>query len=174
MPKSDTSTSAQSDSAVAQLKKEYELTATHKFQLDSMTLANRAAVAEFELRNETHTIEPIIAVFIPVIAIVGGLFVAYKAIEANRAVKLALIEKGLDAAFLAEPVNENSKKYGALRYGLLLGGIGLGLIAGVIINAAFYLDDRGSEWVTGGTAALFGGIGMVAYHLMVKRSELKQ
>lgn len=172
MPTTNTSIQAQTDSVVAELKREHDLTATYKFRLDSMTLANQADIAQSEQFNNTHYIE-IVGVFIPVIAIVGGLYVAYKAIEAKRAVKLALIEKGMDAALLAEPINEDSKKYGALRYGLLIGGIGIGLIAGVIINAAIFLDDSSRTSVTIGCATLFGGLGMVTYHLMVKRSELK-
>lgn len=160
------------DSAIAQLHREHGGESYNKYKLDSMTAANRHDVTMATVKEDVP-LPGIIGVFIPIIAILGAFVVVYKSIEAKRAVKLALIEKGLDASMLAEPTNEDSKKYSALRYGLLLCGLGLGLIVGITATKALFMDGRSSVFMTIASATLGGGLGMVAYHLMVRRADQK-
>lgn len=178
MPKTDsTAASMQIDSTWNYLMQQPG-GAYYKYRLDSMTLANNSGVADAQLRmaeanarNNTNNLVDIFPVFIPIIATVGILWVVYRSNEAKRAIKMALIEKGINASLLYEPVNENSRKYAALRYGLLLCGLGLGLIVGLVVTISSHIREDHAVWVTLASAILFGGLGMVIYHLMVKRTD---
>ncbi len=172
IPSAPSAPIAQTDSAIAQLQREHGGDSYHRFKLDSMTAANRHDIAMAQV-DEDFSVPVIIEVFIPIVAILGAFWIVYKSIEAKRAIKLALIEKGMDASALAEPKNENSKKYSALRYGLLLCGLGLGLIVGMTASPFFGLRDDSAVLFTLASATLGGGLGMVAYHLMVRGTDQK-
>lgn len=171
IPKAPAAPVAQSDSAIAQLQQEHG-DAYHKFKLDSMTAASRHDLEMAQVREDVP-VPGIIGVFIPIVAILGSFLIVYKSIESKRAIKLALIEKGMDASMLAEPTNEDSKKYSALRYGLLLCGLGLGLIVGITATSALFMDGDSTVFIVIACATLGGGLGMVAYHLMVRKAEQK-
>jgi len=173
MPKKDAlALDPNQDSTIAALQMEHHGDAYYRYKLDSMTAVNKQEI-ELARVHDAIPIQGIIAVFIPIIAILASFWVVYRSIETKRAIKLALIEKGMDAAMLAEPTNENSKKYAALRYGLLLCGLGLGLLVGMMAVMALMIADDRSVFVIFACATLGGGLGMVVYHIMAKRADQK-
>lgn len=151
-------------------------TAYQKFVLDSMELAHRAKVEMMETQNGGGLRQPdpesIIGVSIPIISIIVVFLFLWRSNEAKKAVRLAMIERGMDPGLLQEQPNESSRKYGALRIGMLLAGVGLGILVGFMISLSV-LPDRGNTWplVIISSALLFGGAGLILYHRMATKIE---
>ena len=151
-------------------------TAYQKFVLDSMELAHRAKVEMMGAENGAEVLqtdpESIIGVSIPIISIIVVFLFLWRSNEAKKAVRLAMIERGMDPGLLQEQPNESSRKYGALRIGMLLAGVGLGILVGFLINVAL-LPEHGNHWplVIISSALLFGGAGLILYHRMATKIE---
>ncbi len=162
--------SAASDSGV--------LSSEQRFRLDSMAQEREAKFRELEhqlnaehfSRQSISNPEDIIGIFIPIIAILGAFFVVWRSIESKRALRLAMIEKGMDPSLLETPTDESSKKFGALRFGMLLAGVGFGLMLAIFI-VNFWATGHYEPAIFLGSAILCGGIGLVAYHIIARRLE---
>ena len=147
--------------------------AYQEFVLDSIRLEHRAEL------QKLHAAQPrsipateVIGVSIPIVMVIIVFLYLWRLSEAKKAVRVAMIEKGMDPSVLDMPGNENSRKYGALRIGMLLAGIGAGLLVGFVITTA--LDLWNQEFVPLiiiSSALLFGGGGLIAYHKMVDKME---
>lgn len=150
-------------------------TAYQKFVLDSMSEERRAKIGELEAMNGTgysqQQPEAIIGVFIPIVAILVIFLFLWRANEAKKEVRLAMIERGMDPGLLNEQPSESSRKYGALRIGMLLAGIGLGLLVGFLIVTGMHIHDDSAPLVVIATSLLFGGAGLIVYHRMATKLE---
>lgn len=151
-------------------------TAYQQFVLDSMAEERRAKIGELEAMHGTgyNQSEPdeIIGVFIPIIAILAVFLFLWRSNEAKKAVRLAMVERGMDPGLLNEQPNESSRKYGALRIGMLLMGLGLGCIVGFLVSIML-MPDHGNFWplVIIASSISFGGAGLIAYHRMATKLE---
>jgi hypothetical protein len=151
-------------------------TAYQQFVLDSMAEERRAKIDELEAVHGTgfHRPEPeaIIGVFIPIIAILAVFLFLWRSNEAKKAVRLAMVERGMDPGLLNEQPNESSRKYGALRIGMLLMGLGFGCIVGFLVSIML-MPDHGNFWplVIIASSISFGGAGLIAYHRMATKLE---
>ncbi|MBK7032146.1 MAG: hypothetical protein IPH49_02480 [Ignavibacteria bacterium] len=151
------------------------LTTAEQFRLDSMQKQHDFELREAEIIHQqrgTHP-EEIIGVFIPIIAILGAFLVVWRGIESKRALRMAMIEKGMDPSLLIDRSDESSKKYGALRFGMLLAGVGLGLLVAFVIVSSSMIDQNHQPLVFISSSLLFGGIGLIGYHLIANRLEKK-
>ena len=147
------------------------LSAEQRFRLDSIAQMREADIRELELHQQrTPNPEDIIGVFIPIVAIIGAFLVVWRSIESKRALRLAMIEKGMDPSLLEAPTDESSKKFGALRFGMLLAGVGFGLMLAIFLVSYFNMGHY-EPAVFFGSAILFGGVGLVAYHIIARRIE---
>lgn len=151
-------------------------TAYQQFVLDSMAEERRAKIGELEAMNGTgySRTEPeaIIGVFIPIVAILAVFLFLWRTNEAKKAIRLAMVERGMDPGLLNEQPNESSRKYGALRIGMLLMGLGLGCIVGFLVSIML-MPDHGNFWplVIIASSISFGGAGLIAYHRMATKLE---
>jgi len=87
--------------------------------------------------------------------------------RAKHKERMALIEKGIDASIF---IKEESTFNQVLMWGMLIGGIGLGLLLGYIL--AIYTPMR-QEIIMPINALLFGGLGLIRYFVYRKKTETK-
>lgn len=96
-------------------------------------------------------------------AIVLGYYFNRKASHAER---MALIEKGVDPSVF---MKDEPPSYSALMWGLLILGIGVGAFLGYILSV---YTSMGREYMMPTLALVFGGFGLVGFHLYRKKSEV--
>jgi hypothetical protein len=110
----------------------------------------------------------IIAVFIPIIAIiVSGIALVYALWTQNRE-RMAMIEKGLDVSSIYKKREANPKA--AAKWGFLLVGVALGLLIGAILINQTELEQPA---VMFSTIFLFGGLGLLTYYFTIGKTNAK-
>jgi hypothetical protein len=127
----------------------------------------------------------IIGLVIASITIVGGMVIAMvvlritlpqqfqermAAMENQSKERIALIEKGVDPAILYTKPKKIS--HDPLFWGLLLIGIGSGAFYGNSVWKSF--NGASEKTMVDACALLFGGIGLVVYHIMRKIGDRKK
>lgn len=123
------------------------------------------------LPNRSHVMDTeIFALLIPIVAIVFGNAFAFGiiyfiVITRNRE-RMALIERGATA----EEVFKSRKpsKYAALKNGLFLIGLAVGLMVGAIVNSLTVLDTTAVYFAC---SLFFGGLGLVIFYLIYMKNE---
>lgn len=101
-----------------------------------------------------------ILVPITIFATVFGIM--YVHLTTRNKERMALIEKGADASMFSMKIN----KLAALKYGMLLVGLGLGLLAGNIIAETTRLKEEVAFF----SMTLFGGgWGLIGFYLIERR-----
>jgi hypothetical protein len=78
--------------------------------------------------------------------------------------RLALIQKGADATIF-----ESSRQPSSLKWGLLLVGIGTGILLGKLLAVYTTLEEEPAFF---SMICLFGGIGLIIYHLIAHKFEV--
>lgn len=107
----------------------------------------------------------IVGILVP-IALFASIFgIVYIAITARNKERMAMIEKGQDSSIF-KLINETHQRYGALKFGILAIGIGIGLIVANILDVQNIMDD---EVVYFAMIALFGGFSLVVYYLIMRK-----
>ncbi len=145
----------------------------HQFVLDSIRAEGRstARIIQAEKNESWMAVVPIIGVMIPIIFLIFLAIIIYRRIEATRIVRMTMIQNGMDPGMLNSAPDENSRKYGALRIGLLFAGIGLGLIVGLILTHFMVMQEEVEVFIVIASSMLFGGTGLILYHKMVSNME---
>ena len=82
----------------------------------------------------------------------------------RRKERLALIEKGADASIFETSKSQHS----SLKWGLLLVGTGTGILLGKVLAVYTTLNEEPAFF---SMICLFGGIGLIVYHLIANRLE---
>ena len=82
----------------------------------------------------------------------------------RRKERVALIEKGVDASIFGSSKNQPS----SLKWGLLFVGIGAGILLGKVLAVYTTLEEEPAIF---SMICLFGGIGLIIYHLIANRFE---
>jgi hypothetical protein len=106
----------------------------------------------------------LVGLLIPIVFILVGASLLWKVTDADKQVKLAMIEKGLDPSTLKG--RDATKKFGALRFGMLLVGISTGLLAGFLINSLLSVAAEFHEIVVATTTIFFAGLSLIIYHMV--------
>ena len=151
-----------------------------QFVLDSLERAQQYRLQALQIEhghnNDRFDPEGTIAVFIPIIAIISVFFMLWRSSEAKKAVRLAMIEKGMDPSLLDDRTpREDSKKYASLRIGLAIGGAGLGLLiaTGIVM---FFSPAHLGDWTVAivfACVSIGAGIGLSVYHIIARKLEAK-
>ncbi|HNW72617.1 MAG: hypothetical protein PHP04_00135 [Bacteroidales bacterium] len=82
----------------------------------------------------------------------------------RRKERLALLAKGADASVFESSKNQPS----SLKWGLLLVGIGTGILIGKILAVYTTLAEEPAFF---SMVCLFGGIGLIIYHVITRKIE---
>ena len=98
-------------------------------------------------------------------AIVFGFIYGIVFLFVRKKERMALIEKGTDASLF---FGNQGLSFYALKFGLLLIGVAIGLILGAILTATTTLNN---EAVYFSMIFLFGGIGLVISHYLEKKAR---
>jgi len=89
--------------------------------------------------------------------------IVWIAVSARNKERLALIEKGLDAGIFKE-AGQTHWRYGALKFGLLAIGIGIGLVVANILEVNGIMDDEVAYFAM---IFIFGGLGLLSYYKLM-------
>ncbi len=117
------------------------------------------------------TLIPIVAIVFAVgLPIIMVIILGVQAQKGRHAERLAMIEKGV---VLEEP-EKKANRYHALRNGLVMVGLALGLIIGLFVDP--YLPNYGKCFSLGIPAftILFGGIGFIIYFFFSRKAQEKE
>jgi hypothetical protein len=98
-----------------------------------------------------------------VLLIICGFIYAIVFINVRRKERMALLEKGADPSIFQEP---RSEKQNALRYGLFLIGLAIGILMGNVLEVTTQLGPEASYF---SMVFLFGGIALVLSHYMGRK-----
>ncbi|MBI2793511.1 MAG: hypothetical protein HYX66_02540 [Ignavibacteria bacterium] len=139
------------------------------YVLDSLRIEKDHEIELERLQNAVPD-AGMVTIFVPIIAIVSVFLFLWRASENKRKVRLTMIEKGMDPSLLEVPRDESSHKYGALRWGMLLLGAGLGLFIGFTLNE-LVIHEQHSMYMVVSCTLLFTGLGLVIYHQLASKLE---
>jgi ABC-type Fe3+-siderophore transport system permease subunit len=103
-----------------------------------------------------------------VTAIVFGFIYGIVYVLVRKKERMALIEKGTDASLF---FGRQGLNFYALKFGLLLIGVAVGLILGAILTATTSLNNEAAYF---SMIFLFGGIGLVISHYLEKKERKEQ
>ena len=100
-----------------------------------------------------------------VLTVIFGAIVAIVYLSIRKKERMAMMEKGVDASVFFTPKKSNSY---ALKYGLLLIGIALGILIGNILatTTAFMYEKEAAYF---SMIFLFGGAALIIYYFMAKK-----
>ncbi|MCG8390958.1 MAG: hypothetical protein MJA30_35745 [Cytophagales bacterium] len=111
----------------------------------------------------------IIAVFIPIIAIVAGVIMIIYLRKFENEERMGMIEKGIHPGEIKEFARPKRNTNGPLRFSLLLMGVGVGLLIGYFLDSAFYME----EVAYFSMIFIFGGMGLgISY--IIEEKKLKE
>lgn len=107
------------------------------------------------------------AVGLPVIMVI---ILGAQALRGRNAERLAMIEKG----FILEEPEKKANRYPALRNGIVMVGLAIGLIIGLLVDPYLPLyNDYFSLGIPAFTI-LFGGIGFIIYFFYSRKMQEKE
>lgn len=109
----------------------------------------------------------ICAVGLPVVL---GIVLGYQAIKGRHEERLAMIEKG----FILEEPEKKANRYPALRNGLFMIGLSLGIIVGLFMSPILPFMNDWIDLTVPTMAILFGGIAFVIYFFLSRHLQSKE
>jgi hypothetical protein len=134
------------------------------------------------LFDETN-IEGVLGVMVPIIAIVGGISLAFGIAYLRSRERLELISRGVDVSkldntqkyldFLQNKPGYRGRRRSPLRSGLVWLGAGLGLLTAYYIDNTF-LPRGDHPIIYFGFVGLFVGTGLVLSHLLEKKEPVEE
>ena len=111
-------------------------------------------------------LQGILGVMVPIVAIVGGISLAFGSIYLKSRERLEMINRGMDVSALNQPWPK--RKRSPLRGGLMFFSAGIGLlIAYVLCHTVLTGEDN--EVIYFGFVATFVGLGLIISHLFEKK-----
>lgn len=98
------------------------------------------------------------------IALFASIFgIVWVAVSARNKERLALIEKGMDSSIFKQ-LGQTHWRYGALKFGLLAIGVGIGLVIANILDVNGIMDDEVAYFAM---IFIFGGLGLLSYYKLM-------
>ena len=84
--------------------------------------------------------------------------------------KMAMIERGIDPRISQpQPVRSAPKPFLSLKFGLLMVGLGIGLVAALLTVLNFGMEDKSAVALYFGSILIFGGIGLIISYVIEKK-----
>ena len=111
-------------------------------------------------------------VFIPIFLFGGTAAVLWKYFDSRHKERMSMIEKGIKpsdmkSAGFAQFLQVNPLS--SLKWGLLIGFVGLGLFVAAILDRSFYMHDS----VYPASMMIAGGLGLVLFYVLASRKLKK-
>lgn len=114
---------------------------------------------------------PIIAIICAIgLPVVFGIMAATQAIRSRHQERMAMIEKG----FILEEPEKKANRYPALRNGMVMIGLALGIIVGIFMYPVMPVVDDWLNLAIPTMAILFAGIAFVLYFFLSRKMQLKE
>ncbi len=103
-----------------------------------------------------------------------GLVACYMNIKSRHAERMALIEKGISPFDTSRRGQKGPNSYPALRNGMFMAGLAIGLLAGLFIHPLIPDTSSWSELAVPVVALLFGGIAFILYFFISRKMYEKE
>jgi hypothetical protein len=104
-----------------------------------------------------------VEIIVPVALFATVFGIVWIAVSAKNKERLALIEKGLDASIFKD-AGQTHWRYGALKFGLLAIGVGIGLVVGNILDVNGIMDEDVAYF---SMIFIFGGLALLLYYKLM-------
>lgn len=104
-----------------------------------------------------------VEIIVPVALFATIFGIVWIGVSARNKERLALIEKGMDASIF-KIEGQTHWRYGALKFGLLALGIGIGLVVANILDVNGIMDDEVAYFAM---IFIFGGLGLLSYYKLM-------
>src|SRR5690554_1710168 len=118
------------------------------------------------MEGEIVAIIAIICIFgLPIIA---GIVLGLKAMKSRNEERMGLINQGIIPPDTPRR-KANPNRLVALRNGILLIALGIGIIVGFLCSEYLVIGQNNSFWITGASVVFFLGLGYLAYFLVVQK-----
>jgi|GEM_PF-363371 hypothetical protein len=155
--------SRQSVSAVADTVQSSISSGMHHVETFAVSSQQASAVGVLDI---------LLSALIPIVFAVTVGMLIWKRFETRRSIELAMIEKGLDPRG-APAEQDSTRKFRALRFGLLLVGVGTGLCVALIIWNTFpaSIPDDYRPFVALTSVSFFSGLALTIYHIVATSLE---
>ncbi|MEM9856532.1 MAG: DUF6249 domain-containing protein [Bacteroidota bacterium] len=108
----------------------------------------------------------VIGVFIPIVAIIGGIIMIIFLRKYENEERMNMIEKGMNPSDMTRVKNTS----GPLRFSMLLMGVGIGLLMGYLLESNTRMDEAAYFSMI----FLFGGIGLGIAYIIEERKLKKE
>ena len=105
---------------------------------------------------------PATEVIVPVALFAMIFGIVYLSVTARHRQRMAMIDKGMDPRTLDDDIR-------TLKWGLLLGGVGVGLLLGHVLVLFGFVQDPENPLPYFIMTFIGGGSGLVAHHLIVRK-----
>jgi hypothetical protein len=92
--------------------------------------------------------------------------IVYVIVSATNKEKLAMIEKGVDSSIFDKNKTTTHGRYNALKFGLLLIGVALGLLLGNLLEHYTEIQEEVAYF---SMILLFGGAALLLYYRIIKK-----
>lgn len=140
------------------------------FVLDSLRIEKQNELDQHRVLNAVPD-AGMVGVFIPIISIIAVFLFLWRLSENKKKVRIAMIDKGMDPTLLNSPQDESSRKFGALRWGMVLLGTGLGLLIGLVVVRFLRWEDVVGSFLIISCMLLFSGLALVLYNIRASKLE---
>jgi len=124
------------------------------------------------LAFEETSLEGILGIMIPIVAIVGGISLAMATVYLRSKERMEMINKGMDLSKAQLADFPRRKRRSPLRSGFIFFGAGLGLLLAYVLCHSAIIASRPGEDQTViylGFVGVFVGLGMILSHLLEKK-----
>ena len=119
-----------------------------------------------------NELQGILGVMVPIVAIVGGLSLAFANNYMRSRERLEMISRGIDvSAMNNKDYNWPKRRRSPLRFGMMVFGAGIGLLLAYVLCGSMGINEDDRPIIYGGFVATFVGLGIIISHLVEKNDR---
>ena len=119
-----------------------------------------------------NELQGILGVMVPIVAIVGGLSLAFANNYMRSRERLEMISRGIDvSAMNNKHYNWPKRRRSPLRFGMMVFGAGIGLLLAYVLCGSMGINEDDRPIIYGGFVATFVGLGIIISHLVEKNDR---
>lgn len=103
-------------------------------------------------------------ILVPIVLFIVGFGIVYIYFTTRNKERMAMIEKGADPSIFTK----KEKPTSSMKFGMLLVGVAIGIIAGEIISRSGWMEIPASHFAMIG---LFGGLALIIHHFVEGKNQ---